>query len=66
MKKLKCYDCEESFETETSKEMLDAFYAHYMAEHKEIITGGDENEKDAWMKKFNSDWEATKEIEEGK
>lgn len=61
MKKFNCYDCEEVFEAKTSKDMLDKLYSHYMANHKEIITGGTDDEKKAWMEKFNKDWEATKE-----
>lgn len=62
MKKLTCYDCETSFQSETSKEMLDLLYPHYMGEHKEIIMGASEEEKTAWMKKFNTDWEATETV----
>lgn len=56
MKQMKCYDCENVFEAIDSKSMLDQFYVHYMSEHKEIITGGNEEEKKAWMVKFNEDW----------
>ncbi len=56
MKTLKCYDCDESFEAETSTEMLNHFYGHYMKEHEDIIKGGSEEDKSNWMKKFNSDW----------
>lgn len=62
MKKLTCYDCEKKFESETSKEMLEKLYPHYMKEHKEIIMGASEDEKAAWMKKFNADWEAAETI----
>lgn len=61
MKKFKCYDCGEIFEAETSKEMLDTLYPHYMKEHKEIITGANEEEKKAWMEKFNKDWNKAEE-----
>ena len=59
MKKIKCYDCEEIFEADTSEEVLEKMYPHYMQEHREIIEGASEEEKTAWMKKFNADWEAT-------
>ncbi len=64
MKKFKCYDCDKVFEAESSKEMLNLLYPHYMSEHEDIIKGGSEEEKNAWMEKFNKDWEETKEIEE--
>jgi hypothetical protein len=57
MKKITCYDCDKIFASKTSKEMLDQFYAHYMKEHKEVITGVNEEEKKMWMEKFNKDWE---------
>ncbi len=56
MKKFTCYDCIEVFESETSKEMLDKLYPHYMEKHVEIITGNTEKEKKSWMAKFNKDW----------
>ncbi len=62
MKKLTCYDCEKSFEAETSKAMLDLLYPHYMEIHKEIITGVREEEKKAWMEKFNKDWDSAVEV----
>ena len=58
MKTMKCYDCEHTMQSETKEGMLDAFYVHYMAEHNAIITGADEEEKKAWMEKFDVDWEA--------
>ncbi len=48
------------FQAETSKEMLNQMYVHYMADHNEIITGVNEEEKKAWMEQFNKDWEASK------
>jgi len=57
MKKLTCYDCEENFEAETSEEMLNLLYPHYMEKHHEVITGNSEEEKKAWMDRFNADWE---------
>ncbi len=58
MKTMKCYDCQEQFEAEDREEMLNAFYAHYMSVHKEIITGADESEKKRWMAQFELDFEA--------
>jgi len=66
MKEFKCYDCDKVFESESSKEMLILLYTHYMSEHEDIIKGGSEEEKTAWMEKFNKDWGETKEIEEEK
>jgi len=62
MKKIKCYDCEDVFEAETSQEMLDLLYAHYMKEHKGIITGVNEEQKKEWMEKFNKDWSGAEEF----
>lgn len=60
MKTMKCYDCEITFEADTREEILGHLYDHYMKDHKEIITGADENEKKRWMERFEKDWvEAT-------
>jgi len=61
MKKIPCYDCKEEFRAETSKEVLNQMHAHYMSEHKDIITGATEEEKKAWMDVFNADWEEASE-----
>jgi len=61
MKKLKCLDCEEVFEAETSEAMLKTMMPHYMEKHKEIMAAGTDESKKVWMEKFNKDWEATKE-----
>lgn len=61
MKKIKCYDCDTEFTSDTEKGALDQMYPHYMEAHKEIIEGGTEAEKDSWMKKFHADWEAAPE-----
>lgn len=56
MKKITCYDCVVVFESETAKDVLEQMHEHYMKEHKEIITGVDEEGKKAWMAKFTADW----------
>ncbi len=56
MKKIKCFDCDQSFEAETREDILNAFYKHYMADHNEIITTVDEAGKKAWMERFEKDW----------
>ena len=61
MKTLKCYDCEGEFEAETREEILNILYDHYMKDHKEIITGASEEEKKAWMARFEKDWLAAEE-----
>ena len=58
MKTIKCYDCDQSFEAETREGMLNLLYDHYMKEHKDIITGASEEEKKAWMERFDNDWAA--------
>ena len=62
MKKIKCYDCEVEFQSETRDEVLNQLYAHYMKEHKETIMGADESEKKRWMEQFNKDWETAEEV----
>ena len=59
---MKCYDCEEVFENESSKGILEQMYPHYMKEHAEIITNASEEEKSAWMEKFNADFDAAPEM----
>jgi len=61
MKKFKCPDCEEVFEAETSKAMLETMMPHYKEMHKEMMEKGTEEDHKAWMEKFHKDWEATKE-----
>ena len=58
MKKIKCYDCEEVFEAETKEEILEAMYSHYMKAHIDVISKADQEEKKAWMEKFEKDWAA--------
>ena len=62
MKTLKCYDCDETFTAETSEDMLQHLYKHYMAEHHAVITGADPAEKKRWMEQFHTDFEAAKEV----
>ena len=62
MKKLKCLDCEEIFEAETSKEMLDKMHPHYMEKHQDIMAQGTEESKKDWFEKFNKKWEEAEEI----
>ena len=62
MKRLKCLDCEEVFEAESSEEMLNKMQPHYMAEHKDIMAGADKNKQQAWFEKFNKNWEEAEEI----
>jgi len=62
MKKLKCLDCAEVFEAESSEEMLNKMQPHYMSEHKDIMAAGDKNKQKAWFEKFNKDWEEAEEV----
>lgn len=61
MKKFKCYDCDEVFEAESSQGMLELLHPHYMSKHEDEIKGASEDEKTAWMEKFNKDWAAAEE-----
>jgi len=57
MKKFKCPDCDEMFESETSEEMLNILMPHYMEKYHEIMAKGTEESKAVWMKQFHEDWE---------
>ncbi|MAG91561.1 hypothetical protein CMO83_02695 [Candidatus Woesearchaeota archaeon] len=61
MKKFKCPDCDEVFESETSEEMLNLLQPHYMSKHADIMKNGTEEKQKAWMEKFYKDWEGAKE-----
>lgn len=56
MKKIKCYECSKEFQAETREEMLKTLYEHYMKNHNAVITGASEEDKKAWMAKFEKDW----------
>ena len=56
MKTITCYDCDETFRADTREEILSKLYDHYMKAHKAIITGASEEEKKAWMERFEKDW----------
>lgn len=62
MKKIKCYNCEDIFESETQEDILNQLYAHYMSAHPDIIPNATDEEKQAWMVQFNKDWEAAEEV----
>lgn len=62
MKKIKCYDCDTEFQSETKEDVLNQMYTHYMDVHKEIITGVSEKEKKEWMDNFNKDWEGAEQV----
>lgn len=61
MKSITCYDCDTAFEAETSQEVLEKMYPHYLAEHKDVMESGTEEKKKAWMEQFHKDWEAAEE-----
>lgn len=62
MKTMKCYDCDQTFQADTSDEILQHMYKHYMADHHEVITGADESQKKVWMEQFHKDWESAEEV----
>lgn len=62
MKKIKCYDCDLQFESQTREDVLNQLYAHYMKDHNEIITGVSEEEKKIWMDKFEKDWSEAEDV----
>ena len=62
MKQMKCIDCHEgNFKAETSEEMMKAMMPHYMEKHKEMMAGNSKESKEEWMKRFNEEWDKTKE-----
>lgn len=52
------------FQAVTREEILDQLYDHYMKEHNEIITNVSEEEKKAWMERFEKDWINAEEVSE--
>jgi len=61
MKKMKCLDCDKTFEAETPEEMMKTMMPHYMEDHKDIMEKGTEETKKVWMKKFHEEWEKAEE-----
>jgi len=61
MKKMKCLDCEEEFEAQSSQAMMETMMPHYMEKHKEMMESGTADDKKVWMEKFHKNWEETKE-----
>jgi len=61
MKEFKCPDCDKTFESETSEEMLKLLMPHYMSEHANTMENGTEEDQKVWFEKFNKDWEEAKE-----
>jgi len=64
MKEFKCPDCEKTFKSETSKEMMNLLHPHYMSDHQDIMKEGTDEKMKDWMEKFHKDWEATEELKE--
>jgi len=58
MKKMKCIDCDETFEADTSEAMMKLMMPHYMSGHKDIMESGTKEGKAIWMKKFSEAWDA--------
>jgi hypothetical protein len=56
MKKFICYECGHEFFSGSRDDMLDQLYAHYMKEHRSVITSADPTEKQNWMNRFEKDW----------
>lgn len=61
-KKFKCYDCPAEFEAESREEILNILFDHYIKDHNEVITGASEEEKKAWMERFEKDWSNAPEV----
>jgi len=56
MRTIQCQHCEVKYSAQTQDEVLNQFYAHYMQEHKAVITGVDEAGKKVWMDTFSTRW----------
>jgi uncharacterized C2H2 Zn-finger protein len=63
MKEMKCPDCDKIFKANSPDEMMKAMHPHYMEDHAEIVKNGDEEQRKAWMEKFNKDFEDAEEVE---
>ena len=62
MKSVTCQHCEGAFQAETREEILKTLYAHYMEAHPDVIPNASDEEKKAWMERFEKEW-ATAEVE---
>jgi hypothetical protein len=56
MKTIQCQHCEETFQAETKEEMLNILYSHYMETHADVIPNASEEDKKAWMVRFEKEW----------
>lgn len=63
MKKFICYECGHGFLSDTREDVLSQLYAHYMAEHKTVITSANPAEKQEWMNRFEKDWAEAKVVD---
>ena len=63
MKKFGCFDCDKEFFSASRDDILEQLYAHYMQEHREIITGASRTEKQRWMNRFEKEWSEAENVE---
>ena len=60
MKNIKCYEegCGGEFQAATKDEILGQVYDHYMKDHPTVIPNASDEDKKAWMARFEKDWTA--------
>lgn len=63
MKEIKCQDCDGAFKATTREEILKTLYDHYMEAHSDVIPNASDEEKKAWMIRFEAEWLAAPEVE---
>ena len=58
MKTVQCQHCEGTFHAVTREEILKTLYAHYTEAHPDVIPNASDEEKKAWMERFEKQWAA--------
>lgn len=62
MKEIECYECGAAFRAVTRDEILGMLYDHYIKDHHEVITNVSDQDKKAWMERFEKDWASAEEV----
>lgn len=57
-KTIECYECGKQFKAYTRDEILSELYDHYMKDHPDVIPNASDEDKKAWMERFEKDWAA--------
>lgn len=62
MKTITCIDCLEQFSGETAEAIMEAMMPHYMADHKDIMDAGTEEQRDGWFTELNRRFDSAPEV----